>query len=342
MNITRIPPRQIAEWDAYVAEHAEGSPWHLSCWAGLIQTLFGHEPHYLMAVDDAGQTRGVLPIIEMRSRLFGHFLCSVPYFNYGGVLADDRDTRAALIDKACRLTRERGAEHLELRHQTPFGEDLAQKTHKLSMWLELPESSEALWKGFKSKLRSQIRRPGKEGATARVGGPELLDDFYDVFSRNMRDLGTPVYPKDFFRHVMGTPPEAVLVVVYLEQQPVAAGMLVGFGDRIEIPWASSLREYNRQSVNMLLYWQALQYACEQGYRIFDFGRSSRDESTHRFKKQWGAEEVPLTWEYWLPEGHALPELNKDNPKYALAIRAWQHLPLAVANRIGPPLVRNLP
>ena len=93
---------------------------------------------------------------------------------------------------------------------------------------------------------------------------------------------------------------------------------------------------------MLLYWEALKHAIEQGGRRFDFGRSTTDSGTYRFKRQWGAQPTQLYWHYWLPRSAALPALNPDNPKYRLAIRLWQRLPLAVANRLGPRIVRYLP
>ena len=152
----------------------------------------------------------------------------------------------------------------------------------------------------------------------------------------MRDLGTPVYPQSFFESIIKHfPSEASIHVVTIEGKPVAAGFLLAHRDRVEIPWASSLREYNRISVNMLLYWDILKTAILREYKVFDFGRSSKDVGTYRFKKQWGANELQLYWHYWLRQGETLPELNPANPKFQLAIHIWRKLPLAVANRLGP-------
>jgi FemAB-related protein (PEP-CTERM system-associated) len=176
-----------------------------------------------------------------------------------------------------------------------------------------------------------------------AGHLELLPDFYRVFARNMRDLGTPVYASGFFRAILaGLGDAAELVVVYVGAEPAAAGFLVHHRDRTEIPWASSLREWNRIGVNMQLYWSVLKSAIGRGSRQFDFGRSTVDAGTYRFKAQWGAKPRPLYWHYWLQDGRPLPGLNPANPKYALAIRAWQRLPLWLANVVGPPIVRRLP
>ena len=159
----------------------------------------------------------------------------------------------------------------------------------------------------------------------------------------MRDLGTPVYPRSFFAKILRTLPEtAGIVLVRLRGEPAAAGFLIGSGARIEVPWASSLRKFNSTSVNMLLYWEMLKVGIEQGYDLFDFGRCTENSGSHRFKKQWGAVQEQLYWHYWVREGADMPNLSPQNPKYGLAIWAWQHLPLFVANWIGPRIVKNLP
>jgi FemAB-related protein (PEP-CTERM system-associated) len=212
------------------------------------------------------------------------------------------------------------------------------------MRLELPQDSGELWKTFPSKLRSQIRRPEKEGMYVKSGGDEELDSFYAVFSVNMRDLGTPVYSKEFFRTVMKEFPETAWIsTVYTKTgDPAASGFFVGFKNIVEIPWASSLRWYNHCSPNMLLYWSALKSSCEKGYSVFDFGRSTPDEGTFKFKEQWGAKPVQLYWQYWMRNGGLLPQLNPKNPKYRIAIKIWQHLPVSLTRLIGPGIVKNLP
>jgi FemAB-related protein (PEP-CTERM system-associated) len=198
-------------------------------------------------------------------------------------------------------------------------------------------------KAFPSKLRSQIRRPQKEGMTARVGGIELLGEFYRVFSRNMRDLGTPVYGKAFFRTILETfPKETAICSVSWNENVVAAGLVYAFREVIEIPWASSDRRYDRLSPNMLLYSTVLEYACQHGYKVFDFGRSSVDSGTYRFKQQWGAQQHQLYWYYWLAAGQDIPQLNPENPKYKAAIALWQYLPLPLTNFLGPHIVKYLP
>ncbi len=330
------------QWDRYVHESAQASLYHLTGWKRVIEKTFGHPAFYLYALHDDRMT-GILPLIYLKSVIFGKFFVSMPYFNYGGIAAGHDDVRKKLLEEACAIARREGAAHIELRHTENVDLDLPVKTSKVLMILDLPDTSEELWKSFKSKLRSQIRRPEKEGFTVNIGQFDEVENFYEVFARNMRDLGTPVYTKRLFENILTEFPEtARICTVYAGNTPIASGFIIGHKGKLEIPWASTIREYNRFSPNMLMYWHILKFGCEQGYTQFDFGRSTPGEGTYKFKKQWGAEPVPCYWHYWLASGGELPELNPHNPKYELAITLWQKLPVPVTKIFGPPLVKFLP
>jgi FemAB-related protein (PEP-CTERM system-associated) len=278
----------------------------------------------------------------LKSLLFGNFMVSLPYFNYGGICTIGEENRYLLFRKAVELCRESSAAHLELRQNEPIA-GLPAKTAKVSMRLELPDTPAALWDSFPAKLRSQVRRPAKEGMYATVGRAEELEGFYAVFADTMRNLGTPVYSQRFFENILRDYPASwICMIKTAGHEPVAGGFLIGFKDVLEIPWASSLRRFNRASPNMLLYSTALSFACEEGYRRFDFGRSSIGGSTYRFKEQWGAKPVQLFWHYWMRSGKGMPELNPHNPKYRAAIALWKRLPVTVTKLIGPSIVKNLP
>ena len=330
-------------WDHFVLGHPQASGYHTLAWRGVISNVFGHRTFYLMVKDQGGAVRGVLPMVLTKSPMFGCFLTSMAFLNYGGVLADCADVRLALLAAASETAKDVGAAHIELRQTDPLETDWPVRSRKVSMRLALPPNYETLLRVYPSKLRSQIRRAQKEGMDARVGGEELLEDYYRVFARCMRDLGTPVYGKRFFQSIIETfPKEARLCVVSLKGVPLASGLLYGFRSTLEIPWAASDKRFSRLAPNMLLYSAVLEFACREGFKEFDFGRSSVDSGTYRFKQQWGAHPRQLYWYYWLAEGQSIPELNPDNPKFKAAIAVWQHLPLPVANLIGPHIVKYLP
>lgn len=330
-----------AERDAWVANHPRATIYHTSAIRRVIEDSFGHSARDLALRDERGEIQGLLPMIEMKSRLFGHFLVSMPYFNYGGLLANSIAARDRLLREAADLGASLGVEHIEMRHC--FDElDLPSRSEKVAMLRPLPDNAEQLWKDIGSKLRAQIKKARRHGLETRIGREELLSDFYRVFSHNMRDLGTPVYAIELFQNMLRHCSSSYLVLVYRQGKPVSGGFLLGWRNTLEIPWASTLRSANRYDANMLLYWTVLESAIERGYRVFDFGRSSRNSNTLRFKKQWGARPQDLYWHYWLPEGRELPALNPNNPKFRLMVEAWKRLPLFVANRLGPGIVKDIP
>lgn len=336
-------PGDVAAWDAFVTGAESAFNYHQSGWLGVVEKTFGHMTYPLWAKSDAGEVVGVLPVVLMKSRLFGTFLTSLPFVNYGGIVACDEAVSSALLDRARALVDETGAEFLELRHVGTVLDGLPAKTHKVTMHLELDPDPEVLWKSFKAKVRNQVRKATKSGLTANSGRHELLDDFYEVFARNMRDLGTPVYSKSLFKNVLDAFPDSTRIfTVNHPDGCVAAGFGTWFNGVFEIPWASSIREYNTLCPNNLLYWEMLERACLDGCFIFDFGRSTPNKGTYRFKKQWGAEPVQLNWQYVMAGGGDLPEMNPENAKFQMAIRVWQKLPVPLTKLIGPHIVRNIP
>jgi serine/alanine adding enzyme len=334
----------------------------------VIDKAYAHKTYYLMATDSshppgAGRVVGILPLVYLKSFLLGNnSLISIPFFDLGGIIADNEAVEKAIFSQALELARGLGVNNIELRNIHPtswlnapdesYGRTLDHLTeiiyfcrtrsHKVRMVLELPESAEVLMKSFKSKLRSQINVPVKEGLQSKIGGIELLEDFYKVFLVNMRDLGSPVHSKKILREVMEEfSGSARIIMVYKDDRALAGSIVIGFRDTLENPWASSLKAYSKLSPNMLLYWTMLKYASDNGYRYFDFGRSSPNEGTYRFKEQWGARPTVLNWHYVFlnnrPDGDGIT----DKSRFEAAIRYWRKLPVGVTKLVGPRLRKHI-
>lgn len=343
VTVQLVEDGDLPLWDAFVESHPDASPYHRSVWKHILQAAL-KKPWFLVGVYQDGRIIGGLPLVHMRSRLTGNFLVSVPYVNYGGLLVENESLANPILEFTRSIASRLKADHIECRHLKNHFSQLPVRQDKVSMWLQLPDSSQELMKSFKPKLRSQIRKGEKNGLEVRIGHIELLEDFYDVFSKNMRDLGTPVYGKEFFRLILQAFPDSGRLVIIFgkDRLPIAAAFLLGYRDRMEIPWASSIRKYNYLQSNMLLYWHCLKYACDQGYGIFDFGRSTVGSSTLKFKEQWGSQPVQHYWHYVLDGKDQLPQINPQNPKYHLAIIIWQRLPLWVTRLVGPSISKHLP
>lgn len=327
-------------WDAFIAADPGASVCHRWAWRRVFEDVLRHECLYLGTRDGNGRLDAVLPLVEVRSRLFGRYLVSVPFLNYGGVVGSAAG-RAALVTRAIGEARRRGADLLELRARGEPQPGIEAVTRKITVVLPLPDSAAALLERFPAKLRSQIRRPQKDGMTARFG-PGELEPFYEVFARNMRDLGTPVLSRRFFAGIVdGLADCADVGVVYAGTRPVAAGFGFRWGGEFEMTWASSLREFNRSAPNMLLYWGFMERAIEAGLARFNFGRCTPGGGTHRFKLQWGGVDEPLRWGQWSPRGVSSTPAPVGR-FFRTATAVWSRLPVAITRRAGPPLARVLP
>jgi serine/alanine adding enzyme len=331
---------QTRDWDAFVGGAPGATFCHVAGWRDVMKTALGHSGSYLVARDDSGAWLGVLPLVRVRSPVLGHYLVSMPFLNAGGPLGTP-EAQLALVDHAVADARRSRADLLELRSRTPVPGDLRVSHRKITVQLALPSTSAELWAALPGKLRSQIRRPQKEGFTVRFG-PDQTDAFYSVFARNMRALGTPVLPRLLFERIAAVFPEFVeFGVVYRGAEPIAAGCGFAWQREFELVWASALREYSRSAPNMLLYWAFLERTIERHVPLFDFGRCTPDSGTHAFKRQWGGVDVPLPWAQWSPR-NVTSTPSPDKPLFRLAAACWSHLPLAVTNRLGPLIATRLP
>ncbi len=331
----------LASW----ADFTAGAAGFCSSPGWLLATAEGlkHEAYVFVARRD-DRWVGVLPLSFIRSALFGRFLVSLPYVNTAGVVAVDDEVAVGLIDRAVELADSLDVRYLELRHEQPVEHPSLnqQRTDKVHMLLPLPETTDALWKALSPKVRNQIRKGQKQDFEIQWGGSDVLANFYTVFSRNMRDLGTPVFSRHLFSAILNAYPEgAEFCTVTSSGKPAAGSLLIHGPGSTQVPSASALREFNRQNVNMLMYWHLLCRAIERGQNIFDFGRSSQQSNTFRFKKQWGAEGQPAVWQYYVRKG-SISEMRPESKKYRLLIKTWQRLPVSLTQWIGPPIVRGIP
>jgi FemAB-related protein (PEP-CTERM system-associated) len=333
------------DWDPFVRGLPDSSIYHLSGWTEIARDVFGHRALFVEARDSAGVLTGVLPVIQQRSWLLGNFATSLAFFNYGGALASDALIAQQLMVRASEAAETLGCKYLEFRDVQPRLGEWSRRTDKVTLRLDLPDTVGELSKRLGSKLRSQVKRVAREGIQCRTGSLGLLNEFYSVFAENMRDLGTPVYPKRFFEAILRRFEESCqLVVVGSQGEPWAAALLVFWRDSAEVPWASCRAKAKPLGANMRLYWELLSQAIGRGCTSFDFGRSTVDSGTYRFKQQWGAKPTPLHWYRWERQGigHEVATVERTGKAMQLATAVWQRLPLGIANTLGPLISGALP
>ena len=330
----------VSAWDAFVLALPEGTFFHLARWREVIARAFRHPACYLLAERD-GQISGVLPLIHIRTRLFGNGLVSVPFCVYGGPLAADAESAAALEQEAARLMERSGARFCEFRllHEISSSWEIGPSLYETFRKPLAPTDEENL-KAIPRKQRAVVRKGIANGLTARVDRD--ADAFFPLYAESVRNLGTPVFPRRYFRLLLDAFPESAEVLTVEDGgRPLAAVLSFYFRNEVLPYYAGGGTEARVRAGHEFMYWEVMRRAVGRGLDLFDFGRSKIDSGTHAFKKNWGFTPQPLSYRYLLAPGARIPENNPRNPKYQLMIAAWKKLPLPLANAIGPHIVRGI-
>lgn len=332
-------------WDRYVAAHPAATFFHRSEWRAVIGRAFGHACHYLIAEQD-GAVAGVLPLAQVKTRLFGHTLISLPFCVYGGPLAETPAVAAALAAEAARLRQRLGAPSAELRFMDPPPEGTLD-----AAWLPRPPlyvtfrkpiaaDDEANLKAIPRKQRAMVRKGIERGLTAEPGRD--IRAVHRIYAESVRNLGTPVFARRYFEllaEAFGN--DLDTVVIRDAGTPVAAVLNFYHRDEVLPYYGGGTAAARGCYANDFLYWSVMRLAAARGSRVFDYGRSKEGTGSYSFKKNWGFEPRPLPYYFNLAPGESIPQTNPTNPKYRLMIDAWRRLPLPVANALGPYLVRGV-
>jgi FemAB-related protein (PEP-CTERM system-associated) len=337
--IKRYSRDDAARWDAFVGAAEGATFFHRAAWHDIIADELGHRAHYLFAERD-GAISGILPLVEIRSRLFGHALISTPFCVYGGVVATDADSEARLTESAAALADELRVDYLELRNREPRATDWPVKDLYVGFRKPISEDHDANLKAIPRKQRAMVRKGIAAGLEARAGND--VDAFYRVYAESVRNLGTPVLPRRWYARLQQTFGEdCEVTVVTHEGKPMAAVMSFYFRDEVHPYYGGSVWQGRDVAANDFMYWSVMQRAAARGARLFDFGRSKQDTGSYHFKKHWGFQPEPLPYAYHLVRTAEIPNVSPTNRKYSLFIKGWQRLPLPVANALGPWLARDL-
>ena len=329
-----------AGWDAFVLRCPDATFFHRFGWREIIDDVFRHRSHFLVA-ERGGRIAGILPLAEVRSRMFGHSLASLPFCVYGGPAADDAEAEHALIEEATRLARALDVEYLELRNRVAKCPTWARQDIYVTFRRDLLPETEANLLAVPRKQRAMIRKGIKNGLRGETD--TAVDRFFALYADNAHRHGTPPLAKEYFarlRDVFGDSCE-VLIVVDPQNRPVSGVMSFYFRDEVLPYYAGDTIAARELAANDFKYWELMRRACARGVRVFDYGRSKQGTGSFDFKKNWGFEPAPLAYEFNLLKRESVPQNNPLNPKYRMLIALWRRLPLPVANVLGPHIVRNL-
>ncbi len=343
MQIDRLDPSDstaAARWDAFVMACPAATFFHRAAWQQIINEVFRH-PTYFLYAHDGGGIRGVLPLAHVNSRLFGNALIALPFAVYGGVAADSEAAATALEEEAQRLAVGLGVDHLEFRNVAPRHTDWPAQDLYVTFRKEILPEVEANMLAIPRKQRAMVRKGIKNGLLSHID--DNADRFFALFADNVHRHGTPALPKRYFETLLRVfgPDCEVLTVTAPDGRPLSSVLSFYFRDEV-LPYYAGDDEAARDlAANDFKYWELMRRACERGLRVFDYGRSKVGTGPYAFKKNWGFEAQPLHYEYCLYKRDSIPQNNPSNAKYKLFIAAWRRLPLGLANRLGPLIVRNL-
>lgn len=341
MNIEALSSASEADWDAYVSRQAEATVFHRAGWKRVIERSTGHEGSYWLAREQ-GQVVGIYPFFILSTRLFGTLGVSLPFVGYGGLVTDGPEIERALTDEAAKQARAAGCDSIELRQLHPLKLDWPTTDRKVATTIPTDGGAGQMFSRLHQNVRNKIRKAAKNGVSVQQGA-EFLPEFYAIYSRNLRDLGTPVITRRFFEAAVAAFPQQVRVYRALRNgKTLAAKVVVADADTCHFVWSASLREELCHAPVHAMNWKAIEDACEAGCRRIDLGRSTAESSHHDFKKYWGGESRTLPWAYQLLGRTDIPGLNKENGAFSLAIALWKRLPLGVSRMLGPPIARGLP
>lgn len=339
VTVKSLQAADAAAWDRFVFACPHATFFHRVGWKEVIERAFGHRTHYLFA-QSGNEIVGVLPLTEIKSRVFGHSLTSNAFCVYGGIAASSDQARKALDEAAQALARQLGVGHMEYRNLQPFHEDWPKQDLYFTFRKEIDPDVEKNMLAIPRRQRAMVRKGIKNGLVSEIDSN--VDRFFAVFAENVKRHGTPAMPKRYFallKEVFGNDCEVLSV---LHGGAVISSVLTFYFREEVLPYyAGDSEEARNVAANDFKYWELMRKACERGYRIFDYGRSKRDTGPFAFKTNWGFEPTPLHYEYFLVNATSIPENNPTNPKYKLFIKMWRKLPLSVANALGPYIVKNL-
>ena len=342
-TVERLTPgnaAQAAAWDAFVLGCPQANFFHRSGWQHIMGSVLRHRTHYLFARHD-GQVTGVLPLVEVKSMLFGHSLTSLPFAAYGGVAANDEASASALESEAQALAQRLGVQHLELRNTVRRHADWPVQDLYVTFRKAILPDEEANLLAIPRKQRAMVRKGIKNGLKSEIDSD--ASRFFALYADNVHRHGTPAMSRRYFDALLqqfGTDCE-VLTVTAADGRPLSSVLSFYFRDEVLPYYAGDDIAARDLAANDFKYWELMRRSCARGMKVFDYGRSKQGTGPYAFKKNWGFEPTPLHYEYCLYKRQAVPQNNPTNAKYKLMIQAWRRLPLGVANWLGPHVVRNL-
>ncbi len=343
-SVDLVDANECARIDAFVMQHPDSTPFHLSAWMKGVEAGTEQKAHMLVAESLGGEIEGVLPVHAVGSPLFGRAMVSSGFAVGGGILASSQGIAERLADAVWELARANKCPSVELRGGAlPHGSWIVKSEAHANFARPLTPDDEAELLAIPRKQRAEVRKGLDKGLAIETGnGPRDLDWHYRVYSESVRNLGTPVFPKALMAEVIKAfCDDADILTVLADGKPVASVLSLYHKGAVMPYWGGGVWDARALRANDLMYFALMNHARRRGCVAFDFGRSKVGSGAYHFKKNWGFEPQPLSYAVRTADGAEPRDINPNSPKYKAQIALWQKLPLPVANLIGPWIAKGL-
>jgi FemAB-related protein (PEP-CTERM system-associated) len=330
-------------WAEFVGQHPEATFFHQPGWLDVVRDVYGGGRCYV-AAHEGDRIVGVLPLMLRGVWTRGRLLISVPFSDEGGLCAETEAVEESLLSEAESLGRALGVDSVELRQMRRLARPgLVCDGSRVALRMPLSASMDRLWDSLSRNMRKKVRRSERDGLAAEPRGADGIAPFYEVYLRNMRDLGSPMHSRRLFEAIFAAFPEtSVTLLIRLGDAVAGAAFAVWFRGVFTVLCAHSLRAYHGLFPNNLLYWELFRLALDRGCTTADFGRSPRGSGIYEFKKLWGMDDWPLYYQSLPIRSQPTLDEKRAGMAYRAFARVWRLVPVELARRVGPALFARMP
>ena len=328
------------QWENFVKQH--GTVFHSIAWKEILEETFGFKTHYVMAFDEDGQVKSVMPLVIGRNLALKKVGMALPFVNYLDICAEDDKARDFILEQMYPMLSTIGLDFIELRFKDSPMEQIncTMQDDNYTFILPLEGGEEKVMELSSSNNRNHTRKTYKNEWFKSSFDWNRADAFYEVYAHTMKRLGSPCPSITLFYKLKEKLGDNItlLTVIDSDTDKVIGGMtLFTWRDTVYYQWGGAIEEYNKKYVNNFMYWEAVKYSIDNGYKFLDLGRSPVDSGTYKFKGHFGAEGQKLTYCRISKDSQKIKQIEKNDVKWAIEL--WKKLPKVLTDKAGEILIK---
>lgn len=303
MTVYEINPLREARWAEFLERHPRSSVFHTPGWLEALHRTYGYEPTVLTTTTPGAELNNGIVFCRIHSWLTGRRLVSLPFSDHCEPLVGRDCDLDALLHSLEKDVKDGKWSYIEIRPlQSCVLKQLhVERSHNAFYFhtLDLRESTETLFRNLhKSCVQRKIRRAEREGLTCEEGTSEsILASFYTLFLKTRRRHHSPAQPIEWFRNLICTLREKVMIrIAVKEGRPIAGIFTLSHKQSVVYKYGCSDFEHNNLGGTAFLFWRTILAAKASGMTEFDLGRTDPEApGLLAFKDHWGTTRSLLTY-----------------------------------------------